>query len=163
MSRPFQFSLGRLFGALSLLSIAAACAAALPEGSGVVVFWLGAMSSACGGAVGLLLGRHLWRGLATGAAIGAAVVFVPIAIAFLILLLTLGDPIELSTKILPGPLLFLADPAPPNQVFGLVALPVLSIGIVSVFVKPNVVSGFLCALCLVLWMLLGVAGVAIGV
>jgi hypothetical protein len=62
-----------------------------------------------------------------------------------------------------GPLLFVVDPAPPNKAFGLVAVPVLALGMFSVFVKPHVVTTFVCSVSVLLWLAIGVVGVGIKV
>lgn len=83
--------------------------------------------------------------LMAGVAVAAVVCFVIVKMA--------------QIEVLRGPLLFVVDPAPPNKVFGLVAVPVLAIGMLSVFVKPHVVTAFVCAVSAVLWLALGVLGV----
>jgi hypothetical protein len=72
MSRRLQFSLGRLFGALTLVAIAAMSAANLARASNnagisAAVLW---MVTTCGAAGGILISKSVLRGLIVGALIG---------------------------------------------------------------------------------------------
>jgi hypothetical protein len=81
MSQRFQFSLGRLFGAITLVAIAAMSAANLARASNnagisAVSLWMVTTCGACGAAGGILISKSVLRGLFVGAVIGSSPVVV---------------------------------------------------------------------------------------